>query len=622
MSTDVTLMQSAVSSAPSQCATAVRRDAFYLPSQQGPLFAWLHSHAGETSFDHGVVICAPIGYEQLHAHRSLRHLADALARRRIPVLRFDWHGTGDSAGDDSDPARVTTWVANVRDAMRWMQRDLGCRRMSLVGMRAGALLAAEALAEHEIENLVLWAPVVSGRAYVREMTLIDRSGDAPSSEVSAGIEAAGFLMTPWTSSDLSRLSLLKMSPRCRRALIVERDNLASDARLVEHLAESGVEAEQVVAPGYMAMMAEPHRGEVPMVAIQLIASWMEQHIACESAGALRIDPSILGPVTATMSVAADATSPEGIICETAWPISAQPNLFGITSEPVVPSNTNVPTILILNAGSTYRAGPGRLNVFLARQMAARGYRCVRMDVRGLGDSVLADSTRENDCYAATALSDIQLAIEALERRYGTKRCVLMGLCSGAYAAFQSAVQLDTPTLIESVLINPLTYYWNDSMKVDDVMAQQLLADHYSMSAAKQWSKWWRFLTGRTRLTLPGAMRLLVQCIGRQASSLVPSRATTDRRMAGKAPSHPECDDLAGDLHGVVQRCRTLALFVSRTDPGYAMMKHQAKRQAKHLVKSGKLRVAFIDNADHTFSRQGARVALLQAIANYLRSRFE
>jgi hypothetical protein len=93
-------------------------------------------------------------------------------------------------------------------------------------------------------------------------------------------------------------------------------------------------------------------------------------------------------------------------------------------------------------------------------------------------------------------------------------------------------------------------------------------------------------------------------------------------MAGKAPSHPECDDLAGDLHGVVQRRRTLALFVSRTDPGYAMMKHQAKRQAKHLVKSGKLRVAFIDNADHTFSRQGARVALLQAIANYLRSRFE
>ena len=30
----------------------------------------------------------------MHAHRGLRHLAEALAEKQFPVLRFDYDGTG------------------------------------------------------------------------------------------------------------------------------------------------------------------------------------------------------------------------------------------------------------------------------------------------------------------------------------------------------------------------------------------------------------------------------------------------------------------------------------------------------------------------------------------------
>ena len=99
------------------------------------------------------MICPPIGFEQLHSHRSLRHLADALAAAGIPTLRFDWHGSGDSAGNDEDPQRVSTWLANARDSLVWMRDHLGCQRVSVIGLRIGALLAAEAPAKSSVRIL-------------------------------------------------------------------------------------------------------------------------------------------------------------------------------------------------------------------------------------------------------------------------------------------------------------------------------------------------------------------------------------------------------------------------------------------------------------------------------------
>ena len=56
----------------------VERTALYLKSDGKSLFAWLHRPHGLAS-NHGVLICPPMGHEQVHAHRALRHLANALA---------------------------------------------------------------------------------------------------------------------------------------------------------------------------------------------------------------------------------------------------------------------------------------------------------------------------------------------------------------------------------------------------------------------------------------------------------------------------------------------------------------------------------------------------------------
>ncbi len=459
-------------------ATAVRRTAFYLESGQESLFAWLHCPDRPTHAGHGVVLCPPLGHEQVHAHRSLRHLADACARAGYPTLRLDYHGTGDSAGSDEDPDRWATWLRNVRDAQTWMRRHLSCERLSLIGVRLGAALAA--LAAESVEILILWAPVVKGRSYVREMKALSlAAGGAPAA--TGDLEPAGFVLTEQTAQDLGRLDLLQCRPSCRRVLILARDDMAADTRLLEHLQALGIDAEQCPAAGYADMMAEPHYTRVPHEAIARAVDWLGT-----PEGSDRPIPSAEDWPTQAL------LAPK--LRESAVRIGRQ-ELFGIVSESAVPASASLPFIILVNAGSAYRVGPNRLYVSLARHLAGCGFRCLRLDLGGLGDSPSADPERENDPYPATAFRDVDLAISHLD----AERVVLMGLCSGAYVAFQSAARLPSPALVEALPINPLTFCWRDGMSLEASPAERLKHFRERITAALQPRKWLKLLSGRSKL---------------------------------------------------------------------------------------------------------------------------
>ncbi len=669
MTTDICDLDQTLTEQTSSGTESVRRTAFYLESQGQPLFAWLHHRVELTGFDHGVLICPPIGYEQLHSHRSLRHLADRLAQQAVPVLRFDWHGTGDSAGTDEDPARLTTWLANIREAVRWMREQLGCRQISLVGLRLGGTLAALVAAELEIDNLVLWCPITKGRAYVREMKAISLTAEAAPRTVDAdgSIEAAGFVLSAETAGDLSQLDLLTsfaiqnetserggVSPLAlpRRAdarepgglrrpaqkelkwtlgrvLLVSRDDLPDDVRLSDHLSATGLTVEQLRVPGFVEMMQEPHRSQVPEVAITQITTWLVQHISVTASSTSMIDLRRATPNSALISPAVNSLHNEirQYLRESAVRFSEQPDLFGIVCEPVVATSNELPLVVLLNAGSSYRIGPGRLYVFLARQLAAQGFRTVRLDLCSLGDSVSSDSTHENDPHPATAFRDVDLVLKQLQQRYGATKIVLMGLCSGAYAAFQSAAQIQNPALVESILINPLTFFWKEGMSLDVSPVKQLVSAHYYLDAALQPAKWLRLLRGQTKIGFVGAVKVVLRKLGilrlakpaprsgaNPRSSLVESSQTA-------SPCHPQEEDVPADLDRIANSGRTLSLFFATTDPGFSILTHYAQRKVKQLRRTGQLSVSFIPDADHTFTMRAARQTLSREISDHLCRRY-
>jgi pimeloyl-ACP methyl ester carboxylesterase len=608
-------------------ASDITRAPFYFVSQGEPVFAWLHTKTQGAMLDHAVILCAPHGFEQLHAHCGLRHLAESLARECLPVIRFDWAGTADSSGDEDDHVRSAAWIANVRDAARLAKTKLGVRHVSIVGLRAGALLAAEAMQDAEFENtafenLVLWSPVVSGRAYVRELKVIDRSSALPTLGAAAGgsiIEAGGFAIAERTAAELATLDLLKSRPKCRQALIVARDDQPLDNKLAAHLTSLGIGVDERQLPGTKQMLTYPHESEVPTPAIAEISSWLRARASAAQPGMIEIESTTLGePETLlTHHERRESTTSAHTLREFAWQSPGPRLLLGIVTEPEH-TRPETPLVVLLNTGAAARWGVGRLNVLLARNFATRGIRSVRLDLSGLGDSPVQPSARESDPYSGTAFVDVATALVELRQRFDFDRSVLIGLCSGAYAAFQAAVQLDDPTLVESVLINPLAFYWKDEMDQNDPAVREQLEEYWRLARGFDAQRVWRFVSGRGDLSYLGALRQVGRAISRRVCRKLQPRQPEVAivRTAGHL-GHPETEDLASDLRQVVQKHRRLSMFLSLGDPGLAMMKAHARREVKRLLKSGTLTVQRIPKSDHSFTRRSPRNELIDRLGEHL-----
>ena len=154
-----------------------------------------HAPEPNVALGAGVVLCNPLGYEAMCAHRTYRHLARRLAEAGFDVLRFDYQGTGDSSGRSDEPDRVRAWVDSVSAAVDELRAIAGVTAIDLCGVRFGATLAALAAGERrDIRGLVLWAPAVSGRAYVREvraLQMLKGNGERGTPHEQGGQDAIG-----------------------------------------------------------------------------------------------------------------------------------------------------------------------------------------------------------------------------------------------------------------------------------------------------------------------------------------------------------------------------------------------------------------------------------------------
>lgn len=133
-----------------------------------PLFGALHEPPVGVERHHGVLVCPPIAQEHVRTHWALRQLSVALARAGFHVLRFDWFGVGDSAGRSGEGG-VARWVEDARAAAQELRDATDLRKISVVGLRFGATLAALAGRRLRPQALVLWDPVLDGARYLREL---------------------------------------------------------------------------------------------------------------------------------------------------------------------------------------------------------------------------------------------------------------------------------------------------------------------------------------------------------------------------------------------------------------------------------------------------------------------
>ena len=189
---------------------------FFFGSSTQALFGIHHVPAASTVRSRAVLICPPIGWEYMRTHRALRNTARMLSDLGFDVLRFDFFGTGDSAGESRD-ASVGRWVENIRVAAEEARAVASTDHLSIVGLRLGATLASLAVSNAVgAESLVLWDPVVRGRDHLdtlqrmnNELIALSHRPDQSAEQV--GDELVGFPYTSELKAELSEIDLTNLT---------------------------------------------------------------------------------------------------------------------------------------------------------------------------------------------------------------------------------------------------------------------------------------------------------------------------------------------------------------------------------------------------------------------------
>ena len=145
----------------------------YFGDSEKPLYGVYHPADAPMVKASGVVFCNPLGHEYIRSHNAINKLSNLLANAGYHVFRFDYFGTGDSSGA-SEEASIDQWHDDIGHAIGELKDISGVNKVSLVGLRFGALLAAT-LPKPVVDRLVLWDPVVSGSAYFEEMTALHQA---------------------------------------------------------------------------------------------------------------------------------------------------------------------------------------------------------------------------------------------------------------------------------------------------------------------------------------------------------------------------------------------------------------------------------------------------------------
>jgi pimeloyl-ACP methyl ester carboxylesterase len=404
-----------------------------------PRFGWFHAPASGHARA-GVVLCPPLARDLLQAHYALRRVAEGLVQQGIVAFRFDYDGTGDSFGRSDDPSRVEAWLDSVSDALA-LVRASGVDHVGAVGMRVGATLAAEAARrDGGVSELVLWDPCVSGKAFLTEQKALTSLtlGVAPT-RADGSVETPGMVYQRSTVAALHALSITQPGPPlAARTLVLTRPDRPPSRALIERLADSAAEFDEAPDQEQLMDVGSPFQ-VLPDRSIERIVTWIAQ--AAPAATRRVVAPKRGG------AIVADTTSDGRPVIE--QPVELGPlGLFGIATE--APGSLKGPTVLMLSVANEHHVGPNRMWVELARRWA-ENMRVVRFDLSGLGDSPTRPGQPEFVSRALEAFDDIDDVARAVSPDDPTD-VVLVGLCSAAYQAVESAL-ISAPRAI--VAVNPV-----------------------------------------------------------------------------------------------------------------------------------------------------------------------
>jgi dienelactone hydrolase len=402
-------------------------------------FGWLHAPRGGAGSDVGVLICTGLIQDALLAYGSLRVLANDLAAASYAALRFDYPGTGDSCDEAAEKdGQWTAWQRSVDQAANWLRAMSGAKRLVLVGLRLGTTLATLAATRRDdVAGLLLFEPVVSGRNYVRQLTLEVEmlSGARPTK--GEDLYLREFRFAPATLDQIAEVDLRKVTPKpgTHIALCAQTPSKVADDAATAWQA-AGAQVDTLPWTGLDPLVRHKVIDEDVLADFTDVLAWLRRSVPVQ-------------PLAVPVVTGEAALHPPGCI-ETPVRFGPERRLFGMLCRP--PRHRGPARQCRARSALCFRT-PRSNPVAQARR---RGIASFKLDYAGLGDSIgpAGKERMLSQVFAVDRGPDVSAAVDALHAM-GFRRFGIEGLCSGAFHAFRTAL---TEPRINAVLVVNLPFF--------------------------------------------------------------------------------------------------------------------------------------------------------------------
>ncbi|GES43374.1 hypothetical protein RsS62_26260 [Rhizobium dioscoreae] len=556
----------------------------------------LFTSAMAPSRNTAALFLSPWGFEEMCLRKFWRILAEDLAEIGVASLRFDYAGTGDALDIVDAGEGLSPWHETALAAATQLKALSGCERLMLVSQGLGGTIAT-ALAERlaGIDGIAFLAPVISGRAYLRELTvwskMIDESmGLSEAQRQTEGVTVASLRMPDSAADAVRKLNLMTLdrlaTPNC---LILTRPGRPGDDDFARHLETLGPRVTQASFDGYDDLVSNPTIATMPTAARRKIAEWVRSIAGNTTEIA---SPDLTPPV-------AEALIGEGFR-ETPLRFGADNRLFGILCEPQG-ARTGA-TALLLTTAYDRHAGWGRMSVTMARALAQDGIASLRFDTANVGDSPPLSGAPEQVLYSRDQHLDVIEALDFLEKR-GLLPAYVVGRCSGGYLAFQAALR--DVRCRGLITVNPYSFHWDESRSVDEAL-------RFAPRSLETYGR--KLLQMETLKRLFGGQIDARSAICNMATGLGRRAIRTARHLLGTFPIFAAAQGpVLGGFRTLTKRGVDMSLIYSAHDIGLDHLHDEFGENGAGLKHFPDIRLTIIPEADHNLTPPYARKVYLREV---------
>lgn len=248
-------------------------------------------------------------------------------------------------------------------------------------------------------------------------------------------------------------------------------------------------------------------------------------------------------------------------------------------------------VILLNPGIVHRVGAGRIYVKVARALASIGFTALRFDFSGIGDSPVREDSLQ---FSKSAVAETRNAMDFLAQTRGIEHFILLGGCSGANVAFDTACCDSRVT--GAVLINFPSL--EDEQEIGSIESSERGAFvYYRKYALFDWRSWSRFVTGKAHY---GQLCKVLWC-------------ELTRRMNLKENISKNAVQFRLHLSALVERNVQLIFVCSEADHRLDDLKEAGGNLLKQMCAKRRVTLDVIRRSDHTFSSLSDQKRLMQVL---------